>query len=311
MNALKIYLFFTLVTLFIVACKKDSVIENLKPEVDPGKDTVITLSYAKGDSIELTGKAVDKDGSVKSYLWSQVSGPNTATITNPGSANTFVKNLITGTYIFQLMATDNKGATGVKSVSVEILAPEIQTVTLQPGESQTEVSLGLWNNQDFSNPVWQEITASAWTKDGLPVILRSLFKFDYSQLPQNAKIISAQLTLYSTPEPKNGNLKDANYGDDNTILLQRVTETWDNTVNWFNQPAAEEASEIVIPHTSQSFLDITDLDVTAIVKAMAETQNNGFLLKLRNEVQYTSRLFCSSRYPDASKHPKLVLQYYK
>lgn len=311
MNALKIYLFFALAAMFVVSCKKESCFENLKPEVDPGRDTLITLSNLKGDGFKLTGKAVDKDGSVESYLWSQVSGPNTATITDPGSATTFVKNLIPGTYIFQLMATDNKGATGVKSVSIEISAPEVHTVTLQPSESETEVSLGQWNNQDFSNPVWREITASSWTKEGLPVTLRSLFKFDYSVLPSNAKIISAKLTLYSTPEPKNGNLKDANFGDDNTVLLQRVTESWNNTVNWFNQPAAEETSQIVIPHTSQPYLDLIDLDVSAMVKVMVETENNGFLLKLKKEVPYTSRLFGSSRYPDASKHPKLVLEYSK
>lgn len=202
-------------------------------------------------------------------------------ITNPGSAITTVKNLVSGTYIFQLMATDNKGATGVKSVSVEVLAAEVHTVTLQPSENPAEVSLGQWNGQDFSNPVWREITASSWTKEGAPVTLRSLFKFDYRVLPSNAKIISAKLTLSSTPDPRNGNLNDANFGNDNTLFLQRVTDTWNtSTVNWFNQPKSEEASEIEIPHTSESFLDITDLDVTGMVKAMVETQNNGFLLKL-------------------------------
>jgi len=39
--------------------------------------------------------------------------------------------------------------------------------------------------------------------------------------------------------------------------------------------------------------------------------NYGFKLQLANEVEYTSRIFCSSYYSDATRHPKLVVQYMK
>ncbi|WP_018614935.1 DNRLRE domain-containing protein [Segetibacter koreensis] len=307
-RALSFFFFFSFL---FISCKKELCTGNLPPTVDAGTDTVITLLGLKGDNIKLQGEAVDVDGTVSSYLWSQISGPNLATITDPGSDSTLVINIIPGNYVFQLMATDNKGATGVKTVSVKILAPEIQSITLQPIENTNEVSLGIWGGKDFSNPEWQEITASSWTKDGSPVTLRGLFKFNFDSLPAGLKVISAKLTLYSTPNPLNGNLSDANFGNDNSLFLQRVTTNWDNTVTWKSQPPSDTTDQITIPHTDESKLDITDLDVTSLVKSMIQKGNYGFLLKLRNEVPYTSRLFCSSRYSDVTKHPKLVLQYTK
>jgi len=136
-------------------------------------------------------------------------------------------------------------------------------------------------------------------------------KFDLSALPANAIITSARLTLYSNPTPLNGNLIDANYGADNTLLLQRVTSNWNTSLTWQTQPSTDASTQIVIPHTSQAMLDITDLDVTPQMRAMQQFGNYGFMLKLQNEVIYTSRIFCSSKHSNASKHPKLVIMYSK
>lgn len=310
MNTVKRPLSFLFFFILFISCKKEICHQNLPPVVDAGVDTVITLSNLHGANINLIGRATD-DGLINSYLWSQISGPNTATIADPGSASTSVTNIISGTYVFQLMATDDKGATGVKTVTIKIVAPEIQSITLQPNENPNEISLALWGSEDATNPKWQELTAASWTKDGLPITTRELFKFNLDSLPAGSKIISAKLTLYSTPTPLNGNLVDANYGDDNSLSLQKVTTNWDNTVKWETQPLADTSNQIVIPHTNESKLDILDLDVTSLVTTMVEKGNYGFLLKLQHEVPYTSRLFCSSRFSDASKHPKLVLQYSK
>lgn len=76
-----------------------------------------------GDTITLKGSGTDADGTVTAYLWSQMSGPNSASILNAGSANSIVNGLVEGTYIFQLIVTDNAGATGVDTVSVKIIPP--------------------------------------------------------------------------------------------------------------------------------------------------------------------------------------------
>jgi hypothetical protein len=122
--------------------------------------------------------------------------------------------------------------------------------------------------------------------------------------------VSATLYLYSDTIPKNGNLVDANYGADNSMVVQQVATAWSpSTTTWFNQPQGITSSQVVIPTTSLSFLNL-NVDVKNLVSSMVSNNANyGFKLSLLNEVIYTSRIFCSSYYSDASRHPRLVVIY--
>lgn len=284
---------------------------NKPPVVTAGQDTTFDLTNATSDSIRVAGSASDSDGRVVSYLWSQVSGPNMANIRNPGSAATAVSSVVSGKYVFQLMATDNDGATGVKTVTITVINPQNVTVTLQSRDHVTDLHF-IYNYLGSSNDTSAaEIGASAWTNSGSPAYQRGLLKFDLSFLPADATIQSAKLTLYSNPHPKNGDLVHANSGPNNTMLIQRVTSGWDMTTTWQTQPSTETTAQVVIPQTDQPFLDLINVDVTDAIKRMTQLGNYGFMIKLQNEVAYNSRIFCSTKYPDASKHPKLVLQYRK
>jgi hypothetical protein len=300
-------LFFFLISLLVIACKKDP-IENKPPVVNAGKDTTITLINVT-DSIRLSGSATDVDGTVVGYSWDQISGPKKATIHASGSPGTYVSDLVSGVYVFQLMATDDKGATGVKTISITIKAPQEYTTTLQLNQSPLDAHLQVVGSTNASDPSAPELVAAAWTVNGELSYSRGLVKFDLSSIPANARITSAKLTLYSNPTPLNGNHVDANSGSDNTLFLQRVTTNWTTSVTWQTQPSTDASSQIIIPHTSQSMLDITDLDVTGLVKDMRQYGNYGFMIRLKNEVLYTSRIFCSSKYSNTSKHPKLVVTY--
>lgn len=55
---------------------------------------------------------------IVSYQWTQVSGPNTATITSPTSQSTTVTGLITGTYVFRVVSTDDNTGTATSTVSI-------------------------------------------------------------------------------------------------------------------------------------------------------------------------------------------------
>jgi hypothetical protein len=296
--------------LFIASsCQKDNdVPENKVPVVNAGVSQTITLPT---DSVTLTGSGTDADGSVVSYLWSQVSGPSSTTIVNPGSPSTKVKGFRQGKYIFQLMVTDNKGATGVASDTITVNAAPIQTLTFQPSNNPTEFRITSLNGQDISGTGTPEISIDAWTSGGQPWILRALLKFDLSSIPVNANIISANLYLYSNPTPLTGNLVDANYGTNNAMLVQQIVTNWSpSTTNWYNQPVASTTNQIIVPTTNQSTLDL-NLDVTNMVASMVNSNANyGFFLKLQNEVTYNSRIFVSSyntTYP--TKRPKLVVVY--
>lgn len=82
---------------------------------------VITLSPAGFDSVLIYGLAVASDG-IKSYIWSQKSGPSPSLPAVTNASQLYVKNLVPGTYIYGFGATTNSGT---------ILAPIPDTLIVQ------------------------------------------------------------------------------------------------------------------------------------------------------------------------------------
>lgn len=89
---------------------------NQSPVADAGSDFSLTLPT---NSTDIFGSASDPDGTISSYLWSKVSGP-TATLSGTTLATLSLTNLIAGTYIFRLTATDNLGATSSDDVTLTV-----------------------------------------------------------------------------------------------------------------------------------------------------------------------------------------------
>lgn len=286
------------------SCKK--FYENRIPKVEAGDNITTTLPE---DSVWLSGSATDKDGEIESYQWLKISGP-TATIQHHDSASTWVTNLQEGVYKFKLIATDNNGHYGSDTVSVTVLPGETDTLSKQPANNEWEIHLfGNDDGFDQVDPVAPEIGAASGTYGGESVNIRALLKFDLSAIPANAKIVKAKLSLYSNPDPLNGNTEYPNSGSNNAFLIQRINETWNfDGITYLTQPGGTTVDQVEVPHTNEHFLDV-DADVTELVKAMIEEGNNGFLLKLKTEAIYNFRIFVSSKNADATKHPKLEVIY--
>lgn len=102
----------------IVKAKGVTVTNNNPPSADAGDDQNIILPAS---SVTLTGSGTDTDGTIVSYLWTKLEG-DTATITSPTSATTTVTDLTEGSYVFQLLVTDDKGATDSSTVAVNVTA---------------------------------------------------------------------------------------------------------------------------------------------------------------------------------------------
>jgi hypothetical protein len=301
--------FITLSALVLVltACSRDTDITNAVPVANAGPSQNVTLPFS---NITLSGSGTDQDGQIVAYLWSQVAGPAPTVITNPGAASTTVGGFVAGNYIFQLMVTDNVGATGVDTVSIKVNPSPQLTLTLQPSNNPNEKSLVQINGSDFSSSAGNEWLVYAWTVGGLPYNGRTIFKFDLSTIPSTATIVSADLFLYSNIPPENGNLIDANFGN-NAFSIQQITSTWSTgTANWFNQPTVTTNNQVVVASTTSSTLDM-DIDVKPMLTSMVSTSSNyGFMMKLQNETPYNSRVFVSSFHATkVGKHPKLVVVY--
>ncbi|MBX2921431.1 MAG: DNRLRE domain-containing protein [Chitinophagaceae bacterium] len=317
MNIKSLAPFLAVLIILLCSCEKEDIVNNKVPVAEAGESQIIHLQEEGGTvSTTLTGTGTDADGDVVAYIWSQVSGPDASEIVNNGAPVTDVKKLIAGTYLYQLMVVDNEGATGVDTVSIIVKGPEYITISLQPADNPDEVVIFGNSSIDETGADTKEIGAAAWTKNGNPIAIRGIFKFNLSSIPSMATIKTAKLSLYSHPAPINGHHSDevrANSGSDNAMLIQRVTSTWSpQTLTFYNQPSSTNTNQVVIPSTNKAFLDLVDIDVTELVKDMTVSNANyGFFLKLQNETYYNSRIFATSEYSDAGKHPKLVIVYSK
>lgn len=93
---------------------------NIPPNANAGSNQTITLPT---NSAILSGAAsTDPDGSIVSWIWSQISGPSISTLVILTSSSVNATNLVQGIYIFRLKVTDNSGDTGIATVKVTVNA---------------------------------------------------------------------------------------------------------------------------------------------------------------------------------------------
>ncbi|MEP7377813.1 MAG: DNRLRE domain-containing protein [Chitinophagaceae bacterium] len=329
MKVFHVLLVFIILTAFNACTKTDL---NKIPLADAGPAPTIQLP---ADSVTLTGSGKDEDGSITGYLWSKVSGPTVPSIFTPGEASTKIHDLKAGTYVFQLMVVDNDGATGIDTVSVNVLPSVIQTLTIQPGASDGEdARLTAMQNCTSGNPLnnignqndpdYQDMPIGAWTNNAngcATMQYRAFLKFTaLSNIAPTATILSAKLSLYGSTSSLSLPLGNSYYpgspynsSGTNDCWLKQVTGNWsESTITWNNQPATNETTRIAIPaSTSQWGYNVLDIDVTNMVKDMVNNanSNNGFCIMLQNETYYRSMTFGSSDNVDPAKRPKLVITY--
>ena len=133
---------------------------NNPPTVNAGSDVV---EYLPTNAAICNGTASDPDGTVASYVWSQVSGPSTATLENRYTKSLKASNLKAGTYTFRLKATDDKGAYGNDDVKVVINS----TTTTTNTSSAPTVSAGSDKTLLVPSTTYTYIQGKASDPDGI------------------------------------------------------------------------------------------------------------------------------------------------
>ena len=73
--------------------------------------------------------STDADGSIASWLWIKMNGPNGGVVTNSTSQTTPVIDLNAGTYTYQLTVTDNQGAKGTSTINIVVNPPVVNPPT--------------------------------------------------------------------------------------------------------------------------------------------------------------------------------------
>ncbi|GHG80496.1 alpha/beta hydrolase-fold protein [Comamonas sp. JC664] len=90
---------------------------NLPPTVSAGADQTVVLPT---NTVTLAGTATDSDGTIVARQWTQVAGPNTATLTGATTLSATASGLVQGLYEFELTATDDDGATASDRTQVHV-----------------------------------------------------------------------------------------------------------------------------------------------------------------------------------------------
>ena len=90
---------------------------NQAPVANAGADKLVNLPT---NTVTITGSGTDADGTIATYAWTKLSGPEPGTIVSPGAATTDINALVGGVYQFQLTVTDNSGASSTDIVQVTV-----------------------------------------------------------------------------------------------------------------------------------------------------------------------------------------------
>jgi ribosomal protein L14 len=138
---------------------------NLAPIANAGADLSITLPVS---SVTLNGSASsDPDGSITTFLWTNISGPTQFTIGNTATASTIVNNLTAGSYSFQLKVTDNGGATALDTIKVTVNSAPVNQPPVSNAGADQNITLptnAVTINGSASSDPDGSISAYLWTK---------------------------------------------------------------------------------------------------------------------------------------------------
>jgi hypothetical protein len=173
--------------------------------------TTLTANAGPNQTITLPTSSVTLDGSsstgtVTSYLWTYVSGPNTPTIVTPGAVSTSVTGLTQGTYVFQLSL--NAGAsTSQVTITVnpappptanagtnQTIALPTSSVTLDGSASSGIISSYTWTN--VSGPNTPVITSPNTVTTTVTGLIQGTYVF---QLSVNSGVSTSQVTVNVLP----------------------------------------------------------------------------------------------------------------
>jgi len=167
---------FILVAGNFISCKKETSCEGCRKNNKPpiaiaGPDQVITLPI---DSVSLDGSSSnDPDGTISAWLWKKIEGPASFIIANTGTAKTLTKNLVAGTYKFELTVTDDKGASAKDTMVVTVDATTTtnhppfanagadQTITLPVNSITVDGSASTDPDNNITTYQWTKISGPA------------------------------------------------------------------------------------------------------------------------------------------------------
>jgi len=268
---------------------------NQVPVVSAGNAQTITLPT---NTLTLNGTASDNDGSIISYLWTKVSGGN-ATIVSPGTAQTEIRDLEQGAYVFRLTVTDNGDSTASAEVRVTVdaepLPPANQVPIVSAGNAQT-ITLptntltlnGTASDNDGSiiSYLWTKVSggnativSSGTAQTEIRDLEEGTYVFRLTVTDNGDSTASAEVQVTVNAEPATNPAPVVNAGNAQSITLPTNTLTLNGTasdnngtiVSYVWTKVSGGNATIVSPDAAQT--EIRDLDQGSYVFKLTATNN--------------------------------------
>lgn len=246
---------------------------NKSPVANAGSNLTITLPAT---TAQLSGSASnDPDGTIASYVWTQVSGPITALLSSSSAVNPSANKLSeAGTYVFRLTVTDNDGATANDQVTVTVKAatatkPPTSTapvanaggaVTIAQPRNSIDATAAASTDTDgkITDYLWTQVsgptTASIVSPRSVKTDLNRLTYvgvYVFRLIVTNDKGQTATDDLKVTVDPNPSNVLVANAGADREINYPSAnTTTLDGSASYSNNSYISQYAWTVVSGTS-------------------------------------------------------------
>lgn len=267
----------------------------LPPVANAGANITITLPQ---NTITLDGSAsTAPSGTIVSYLWKKLSGPDDGIISNAASSITTVSALVKGTYNFELIVTDNNGK-NASAVVVVTVNPEIVPPVANAGTDQSIMLPGNTITLDgsASNAPSGTIVSYLWTKVSGPSsatianssasttvvngLVEGVYEFQLQVTDDNGNTAADIITITVKPAPLP---PVANAGSNQTITLPQSIVTLDGSASVAPSGTIVSYKWIKVSGPADGVIETDTNDVTP-VKNLSEgvyvfelkvTDNNG------------------------------------
>ena len=205
------------------------------PVADAGEDQVVPPGQAtvlKGD------ESFSPAGIITSYEWSKVSGPSEYEMLTPGFSNTWLRQLIPGTYVFRITITDDLGVTASDEVKITVTGAGSGNNILPVAKAGNDISVVLPTNSTTLN------NAGSYDADGSI----SHYKWSYMIGPSSYDIIapSAASTVVKNLVPGTYVFRLTVTDNSGATGFDEVTVNVGNTAGEF-APVANAGSDERIP----------------------------------------------------------------
>lgn len=293
---------------------------NQSPVVSAGSDITLTLPV---NSVDITATATDSDGTISSFLWSKILGPD-ATVSGTASATISLSNLLEGSYTFRFTATDDKGASSSDDINVVVTSVN-QRPFVNAGLDQNiilPVSTALLNavasdpDGTVDTYLWTQTAGAAATLSGTTTssldisgLLQGTYVFKItvtdnlgSQSFDDVKIV-VQSSLNESPVANAGNDIDLFLPTNTVNLIGSATDS-DGTIASYLWEQIEGGTATLV-NTGNSTATISDLVAGSYIFRITVTDNVG--ATAFDDVSITVHPQTTNQPPIADAGPNITL----